>query len=269
MRRKLKSEPGIDEKKLSWTFSIVLFWQDVYSLSPCGPVRGFRRFRWDGRLLQTSHFYAPVGDVTNNGDGYATSTIPEGQALRKKYLILTVTYKNKLWRDVNGDKMNLLYMAKSLSKWRLTQESLLHQGKVYEERKGLFLFHVCFYATQQPCWRLDTGLIETHPGNALLSSHTLSYGFVPAVVHSLLLVLAGHFFTHSEPFQDLFCFFLVFFASPSPSAILYFISALADARQSEDTGDEAVTCCLHLALHHEQLSLQIYFLVDCGHRRSG
>lgn len=40
MRRKLKSKPGIDEKKLSWTFSIVLFWQDVYSLSPCGPVGG-------------------------------------------------------------------------------------------------------------------------------------------------------------------------------------------------------------------------------------
>lgn len=150
MRHKLKSEPGIDEKKLSWTFSIVLFWQDVYSLSPCGPVRGFRRFRWGGRLLQTSHFYTPVGDVTNNVDGCATSTIPEGQALRKKYLILTVTYKNKLWRDVNGDKMNLLYMAESVWKWRLTQESLLHQGEVYdasaesEEKKRLISFSYVF-----------------------------------------------------------------------------------------------------------------------------
>lgn len=103
MRRKLKSEPGIDEKKLSWTFSIVLFWQEVYSLSLCGPVRGFRWFRWDGRLLQTSQFYTPVGDVTNNVDGYVTSTIPEGQALRKKYLILTVTYKiscDELWMGI-------------------------------------------------------------------------------------------------------------------------------------------------------------------------
>lgn len=227
MRRKLKSEPGINEKKLSWTFSIVLFWQDVYSLSPCGPVRGFRRFRWDGRLLQTSHFYTPVRDVSNNVDGYAASTIPEGQALRKKHLISTVTYKNKLWRDVNGDKMNLLYMAESVSNWRLTQESLLHQGEVYDasaesqEKKGLFLFHMCFYATRQPCWRLDTGLIETRPGNALLSSHTLSYGFVPAVVHSLLLVLAGHFFTHSEPFQGLFCFFL-----PLPPFLPFCISSV-------------------------------------------
>lgn len=54
---------------------------------------------------------------------------------------------------------------------------------------------------------------------------------------------------------------------PLSSAILFFISALADARQSEDTGDEAITCCLHLALHHEQLKLQIYFPVDSGHSR--
>lgn len=63
-------------------------------------------------------------------------------------------------------------------------------------------------------------------------------------------------------------FFFLFFVSPSLSAILYFISSLAGARQSEDTGDEAVTCCLHLAVHHQQLRLQIYFPVDCGHRRS-
>lgn len=117
---------------------------------PLWACRGFRRFRWDGRLLQTSHFYTPVGDVTNNVDGYATSTIPEGQALRKKHLILTVTYKNKLWLDVNGDKMNLLYMAESISKWRLTQEILLHQGEVHDastnsvEKKAYFFF-ICVF----------------------------------------------------------------------------------------------------------------------------
>lgn len=51
MRRKLKSEPEIDEMKLFWTFCIVLFWQHVYSLSPRGSERGFRSFRGEGRLL--------------------------------------------------------------------------------------------------------------------------------------------------------------------------------------------------------------------------
>lgn len=62
--------------------------------------------------------------------------------------------------------------------------------------------------------------------------------------------------------------FSSFFVSPCLSASVYFISACADAQQSEDTGDEAATCCLHLALHHQQLRLQIYFPVDCGHRSS-
>lgn len=51
MKRKLKSEPGIDEMKLLWTFCIVLFWQQEYSLSPHGSERGLRSFREEGRLL--------------------------------------------------------------------------------------------------------------------------------------------------------------------------------------------------------------------------
>lgn len=71
---------------------------------------------------------------------------------------------------------------------------------------------MCFYATQQPCWRLDAGLIGTCPRSPL----TLSYGCVPAVVHSLWPVLAGHFFTHSEPFYCRASSFLFFFCLSLP-----------------------------------------------------
>lgn len=133
---------------------------------------------------------------------------------------------------------------------------MVKRGYTTKKNRSFFSFHLCFYATQRPCWRWDTGLIGPSP------RHTLSYGFVTAVVHSLRPLLAGHFFTHSEPFQGLSSFF---FLPPLPTATVYFISARADA---QDTGDEAVTCCLHPALHHQQLGLQIYFAVDCEHSRS-
>lgn len=153
MRHRLKSEPEIDEMKLFWTFSIVLFWQDVYSLSPCGPVRGFRRFRWEGRLLQTSHFYTPVGAIINNTDGYATSTITGSRSLWKTFFKLTVKHKKyiyiKLRQDEDRAKMNLLYTAESGSKWMLTlvsPASAWGSWRLFSEwsKKDSFLFHMWF-----------------------------------------------------------------------------------------------------------------------------
>lgn len=90
-----------------------------------------------------------------------------------------------------------------------------------------------------------------------------------ACSHSLFIAAIGRTLFHT--FRNLLgppLFSSFFFVSHCFSASAYFIGACADARQSEDTGDKAVTCCLHLALHHQQLRLQIYFPADCAHRSS-
>lgn len=113
-----------------------------------------------------------------------------------------------------------------------------------------------------------------HSAAMLMVKHWFNCGLSPIPSHSEILVCAcccslfdSNLFHAFRTLLGPLLFSSLFLSLPA-SASMYFISACADARQSEDTGDEAVTCCLHLALNHQQLRLQIYFPVDCGHRNS-
>lgn len=173
--------------------------------------------------------------------------------------------------------MNLLHVSYSGSQWRLTRP-LHHGSRVCDGSAGsLRNWYKPFTSEDSVSFSY---VFLCHSAAMLKVRRWFKLGAVPDPVSLwvmgaclLLFTLYGRYwqdsFSHiqnpSRASSFLFSFFLV---SPCLSASVYFISTCTDARPSEDTGDEAVTCCLHLALHHQQLRLQIYFPVDCGHKSS-